>query len=528
MIKSLKEEISKALPKSDMPQADLEKFLMSDKLDAQLVKFNVISHATPHGLAEFAQQGQEQESLVDKLLADTALMKQMVVADGAAGRCYGQAMKIYTDIQKVSTNAKDGVLQRFSVAVSIEHAASGGQSNPKDQTNPPINSGPVKRYLHFEKAYLDGELDPGFKDMTVWDYRNVCNGEEPDEMLAWGREMLQNYNPDHVRNPDYRWRYVESVKTDVKYGSKDQQNDIPSLHGCQNIINTGGVCGRRAGFGRYILRCFGIPTLARPQVGHASLVHWTPKGWVICLGATWGFGKVRGVPDTEFLAITQLRMSGDAYLQVLRAQWISAALGESGAAPNNFWNVMAGNRQHAIIEKAKAETLAAVGTDIGEANESKVKDVLKTVTMTEEDKKTVVAQDGTVTIPAVACSSPTTNTEKIRFMKSYKSGSGMQLHYCRLGQKPETFEYTFDAPAAGKYLLSALVVTLSPDQHLLVSANDAKETVDITAPYTIGKWGKTPSVEVSLVKGKNMLRFARGGENIKGLTIKDFTLTPVK
>jgi len=71
------------------------------------------------------------------------------------------------------------------------------------------------------------------------------------------------------------------------------------------------------------------------------------------------------------------------------------------------------------------------------------------------------------------------------------------------------------------------VVTVSPDQHLLVAANDAKEPVDIAAPYTVGKWEQTPPVDVSLVKGKNVLRFTRN-EPIKGVTIKEFILTPVK
>jgi len=218
-------------------------------------------------------------------------------------------------------------------------------------------------------------------------------------------------------------------------------------------------------------------------------------------------------------------MTGDAYLQVLRAQWIGAALADKGAATSTFWNGVAGNRQQSIIEKAKAATIAAVGTDIGEANESKEKEVVKTAAVSESDRAITAGPDGVITIPAVACSSPTNSTAKIRFMKSHLGG--MQLHYGRLGE-PETFEYTFDAPAAGKYALSARVVTVSPDQHLLVAANDANEPVDITAPYTLGKWDKTLPVEVSLVKGSNVLRFSRNGENIKGLTIKDFTLTPVK
>jgi hypothetical protein len=508
--------------------AELEKFLASDGLDAKLVKCTVLAEATPAGLAGFAQQGNEQEALVDKLLADAGLMKQMLAADGAAGGRYGQAMKIYSDIQKASARAKDGILQRFALGTSLEHAVPVGQRNAEAQTDAPTIVDPVKRYLHYEKAFLAGELDPGFKKLSAWDCRFVGNGDEPDEMLAWGREMLRNYNPAQISTSDYRWRYVEAVKTDVKYGSQDQKNDLPTLGFYQNIINTGGVCGRRAFFGRFILRCFGMPTLARPQPGHATLVHWTPAGWVINLGASWGWGTVEGNFDTDFLAMTQARMVETAYPEVQRAQWAGAALGEEkaagfGSAATGFWNGVALYRQRAIVEKAKAVTLAAVGTDIGEANESKEKEIINAVTVSEADREIVVGQDGAITIPAVACSKPTHSTGKIRFMKS--DLGGMQMHYGRLGNA-EGFEYTFDAPAAGKYALSARVVTVSPDQHLLVAANDARESVDIATPYTLGKWQQTQAVEVSLVKGENVLRFTRI-DPVKGLTIKDFTLKPV-
>ncbi len=438
-------------------------------------------------------------------------------------------MQIYNEIQKASSRAKDGILTRFALGTSLEQAVPVAQRNADDVTNGPATVDPVKRYLHYEKAFLAGELDPGFKDLSTWDCRYVGNGDEPDDVLTWGREMLHNYNPDQIHTSDYRWRYVESVKTDVKYGSQDQKNDLPSLGFYQNIINTGGVCGRRAFFGRFILRCFGVPTLARPQPGHATLVHWTPAGWVINLGASWGWGAVEGAADTDFLAMTQARRVEAAYPEVQRAQWVGTALGEakvSGfiAEATGFWNGVALYRQRAIVEESKAVTLAAVGTDIGEANVSKEKDVVTAVTVSEEDRKITVDQDGVLTIPAVACSKPTNSTAKIRFMKS--SLGGLQLHYKRIGA-PETFEYTFDAPAAGKYALSARVVTVSPDQHLLVTANDAKEPVDIAAPYTIGKWGQTQPVEITLAKGKNVMLCSRV-ETAKGMSIKDFTLKPLK
>ena len=528
-----KEALTQALTNAQAPATavltQLEKFLASDALDAKLVKCVVLTGATPRGLAEFAQQGKAQEALVDKLLADADLMKQMVAADGASGGRYGQAMQIYTDIQSASPQAKEGVLQRLALGTALEHAVPVPQRNPEAQTDAPATVDPVKRFQHFEKAFLDGELDPRFKDLGVWEYRNAVNGEEPDWTLAWGREMLRNYRPDQIATPDDRWRYVESVKTVVKYGSLDQKNDLPALQFYQNIVATGGVCGRRAFFGRFILRCFGMPTVARPQPGHATLVHWTPAGWVINLGAGWGWGTIEGNLDTDFLAMTQARKVAVAFPEVQRAQWVGAALGEVkaagfGAPASGFWNGVALYRQRAIIDKAKAVTLAAVGTDIGEANESKEKEVVKAVTVTAADKQIVVSQAGVITIPAVACSSPTANTGKLRFMKSYLGG--LQLHYNRLGNA-EPFEYTFDAPAAGKFALSVRVVTVSPDQHLLVAANAAKEPVDISVPYTIGKWAQTPPVEVSLVKGTNVLHFTRS-EPVRGLTLKELTLTPVK
>jgi hypothetical protein len=511
---------------------DLESFLSSDKLDAQLAKYVVLFEASPRGLAEFAQRGKAEEQLVERLLADADLMLQMVVADGAKNGKYGRAMDIYTAIQKASTKAAGGVLQRLAVAISLEHAVPVSQRNPEAQPNAPATVNPVNRHLHFEKAFLRGELDPGFEGRSVWDLRMVVNGNEPDETLAWGREMLRNYRPDHISTPDYRWRYVAVVRTDIKYGSQDNQYDKPELQFFQNILMNGGVCGRRAFFGRFMLRAFGVPTTARPQRGHASLAHWTPDGWVVCLGGGWGAGWAGGPynSDLNFLATTQARNTGEPYLQVKRAQWIGDVMGERrtlgliGGDPA-FWNGVALYTQRRIIEDARAKTLAAVGQDIGEANESKEKEAMEAATVTEEDRKIVVGAGGVITIPAAACSKPTNSTAKIVFMQS--NLGGMQLHYNRLGN-PEEFKYTFDAPAAGKYALTARVVTPSWKQRLLLTVNDAQKPIDIALPHTVGMWDKTQPVELTLVKGQNVLRFSREHQGLKGVTIKDFTLQPLE
>ena len=197
--------------------------------------------------------------------------------------------------------------------------------------------------------------------------------------------MLRNYRPDLAANPDYNWRYVQAVATDVKFGSGDVKFDRPELQSYQNIIMNGGVCGRRAFFGRFILRAFGIPTTARPQSGHGALVHWTPKGWVPCLGGGWGSGWTDAYKsDLDFLATTQARENKDAFLQVKRAQWLGDVAGETpvygvGAGVPGFWYGVSLYTQRDMIEKAKVKALAAVGTNLGESNETGEKPANETV-----------------------------------------------------------------------------------------------------------------------------------------------------
>jgi len=422
--------------------AGLDQFLTSDTLDAVFARYVVLHEATPRGLAEFAQQGRAQLLLVEELLGNSALMKQMLVADGAKaprkGKShgpsqYGPAMKIYTDIQKTSDQAAAGVLQRLALAISLEHAVPIQQANPEAAAEAPATVDPVKRYLHYEKAFLAGELDPMFGQLTAWDLRMVVNGDEPDAVLAWGREMLRNYRPDHIYNENFGWRYVNIVGSDVKYGSQDVKYDRPELQKYQNILMNGGVCGRRAFFGRFILRSFGVPTTARPSRGHAALAHWTPKGWVVNLGGGWGAGWTSTVyrNDRDFLATTQARANPEAFLKVKRAQWAGDVLGEKRSYGEHekdkpaFWNDVSLKTQREIIKASKAVTLAALGEDIGEANEPTVAQKIIASPVTAADKKITTGANGVITVPAAAYSKPKGNTRDVTAMKSF--GGGLQV-----------------------------------------------------------------------------------------------------
>ena len=505
--------------------AELAPFLSNDKLDAKLVKCTVLAAATPNGLAAFAQQGREQEALVDKLLADEKLMQEMLVAGGASSGKYGRAMQIFAAIRQASPKASEGMLHRLALATSLEHATPIKQSNAADQTNAPVTVDPVKRYQHYEKAYLAGELDPAFKSFSAWEYRMVVECDAPDQILAWGREMLQTYRPDHITNSNYGWRYSAAVKTEVPYGSQNVKDDLPSLHSYQNIPKDGGVCGRRAFFGRFVLRSFGIPVWGVTQHAHAALSHWTPKGWVVNLGAgfehSWWDKDEAPRSGSDFLLETQARENAQDYLKVLRAQWVSRVIGEQAyndrmKVPGGFWSSTA--HYEAVVLAAHAVALGPLGQELAEANEPQEKRTAEQAPAKPSDQQVVASRGGSITIPAVAHGKSTGSGAP---MKSFSGG--LQLH-CDGGFKTQ---YVFEAPQAGKYALTARVSTLQEGQKFLFAANDAKQPVELAVPYTIGIWKQTQPVEISLVRGQNILNFELL-QGSRGVTIKDFALTAAK
>jgi hypothetical protein len=493
--------------------------LASDRLDKKLVRCAVLANATPRGLAEFAQQGKEQQELVDKLLADDGLMLRMLEAGGAKGGNYGRAMQIYTGIQKASQRAGSGILGRLALGTSLELAEV--KSTEAEGGTTPID--PIKRYLSYEKAFLNGELDPAFKDMTVWECRMITNAPETDEELVWGREMLRNYRPDIVFEPDYKWRYSKIVRTDVPYKDPVWEPDAPTTK-MQQLVNGGGKCGPRAWFGRFALRCFGIPVWGVKQKGHAALSHWTPEGWTINFGAHWRTNWWEDRGGEDFLLESQAREHPADYAKVLRAQWIGDALGEKKtdgrrSGIGGLWNVIALNQKRSIVATAKPREVALAGEDLAESNvSSKAEFVMKTE-IRPDDRKISVGRDGVITIPAASCSKPVNNTANIQFMKSFSGG--MQLHV----REGEAFEYVVEAPTAGRYVLTAKVVSIHKDQQLSLTSDGLKTPLEIPIPYTLGKWEDTKPLAIELVKGRNVLRFSRKAPN-SGVTVKQFTLRP--
>ena len=82
---------------------------------------------------------------------------------------------------------------------------------------------------------------------------------------------------------------------------------------------------------------------------------------------------------------------------------------------------------------------------------------------------------------SVACTSPKNNNGKVTFLRSWDEG--MQIHYQRLGERPEILRYSIEAPKAGKYEVSTLVTTVSTGMNAIFRVN-RRELVDVKLPYS--------------------------------------------
>ncbi len=140
------------------------------------------------------------------------------------------------------------------------------------------------------------------------------------------------------------------------------------------------------------------------------------------------------------------------------------------------------------------------------------------------DKKIITDESGLITVPAAACSKPNSSTERITFMQSW--GGGTQIHYQRLGSRPEIIRYTIEVPAAGKYQLTTTVATVSDKQSVIVRLN-RRTLLNVMLPYTKGMWEQSKPETIELREGRNSIMLTFRAPN-RGVSIKGFQLKPVK
>lgn len=534
---------AKALENARPLISDLAQLLEVDALDGKLMKGSILRRGTPAGLAEFAQQSDEHKALLDKLFADEPLMKQVLTSGGANGAEYGEAMQVYTAILEASERArKPGILQRLALGTALHQPwldeNNKGSVNGIVFTDHRTPDGQVARFLHYEKAFLAEELDPQFKDFNAWECRFITNDPYTNEELTWVRSMLRQFRPDHITNPDQKWRYTRVVKSDLPYCSTRHDDSLGMPQ--QQALALGGICGRRAFFGRFVTRAFGIPARRSTQTGHAAMNRWTPGGWVVNFGAWWSMNWCGPQGGLDFYLDSRAREFEEDYLQVLRGQWIGDALGQEDVSlrqygrGGGFWDGLAFYIKRAVVEDANLEQeaadaeLAALSAEearlLGESDEVLGDGEIREIEIPEEDKKIIIAEDGTMTVPAVACTGPRNNTDKVAFLDSWDGG--MQIHYQRLGKRPELLKYSLEVPSAGKYEMTMKVCTVSKPAPVIARLN-RRTLVNKTLPYTKGGWQRTQAEVIELREGRNTIQLTFRAPN-RGVSIKDFELKPVQ
>ena len=504
---------------------NVDVFLADDKHYANLAKFAFLSHATPNRLAGFAQQGEAERALIDKLLNDDKLVVQAMTMGGASGGNYGQAMRNYTAIQKASKRSHEGFFQAWALAVSLQYTG-----DTYVYPDVPAAESLVNYYLNYLKAYDDGILDPAFSELggTGWNYRFVFPDSYTLEDIDWIRKVLRNYRPDHTRL-EYRWRYCRIVRSDIPYTSGVDRSGMPAdLSNIQKFFLEGGICGPRAFVGQISGYAFGIPSRRAPSPGHGAMAHWTPDGWTTVLGPHFYFCKhINGMPPMDFLLESQAQQDPREYKQALMCEWLGKALAEDAprdyGSSGGFWRLLGFYKRQAIVEDQQIKDIGATGEELAESNVSSEKKEVEQIEISEEFKKITVAGDGTITIPVAACRSPK-NGEKIKFMESIDGG--MQVHYGLAGRRPELLSYTLDIPKAGKYEFSGHVCSVTMNQEFLLRIN-RRTLVDVNIPYTKADWMDTKPVELELKEGRDRISFTQKAPN-KGLSIKGFKLKPVK
>lgn len=493
----------------------LNKDLVDAKLDDALMPCTILYRATPKALAGFASQSESKKALIDQLLAnENRTMADMLAAGGAKKGQYGNAMQIYTTLcQQSESLPHSSVLQRLALGVALQLA------EPMSEFDlPDVQVDPQMRYLHYEQAYLLGELDPIFSKLSAWELRYCIDSDAPNEQLGWGREMLRNYRPDLMQLDNEQWRYCMAVRTEVAY-KRPEWTSEPRTY--QQIISGGGQCGPRARFGRFICKSFGIPTWGVRQPGHAAMTRYSTTGWVVRLGAAWPFCTWEGRWGPDFLLETEARKSTD-YATVDRLEWVANALGEPDldamkgiVNPDQLW------RSLALMQKKR---LAANTSNriVGRNEHAVLTPVERLASKLALKKETVLRlSDDRIIVPATACSDPKASSDKVMFVPSFLGGS--QLHLREDGK----VEYTLTGLKGGSYQMELRVVTVHlKQQRLMLSIGDSTKPIQaIEVPYTVGEWSSTKPVKVELSEGTNLLRFTRSTPS-NGLTVKDFTLTP--
>ena len=209
----------------------------------------------------------------------------------------GGALDIWKKIYDADPDSRQGLYLKLAMATALNPPGTGcrGSGQPEKPEEP------LSRYLHFKTAHKNRELMPSFDRLAVWELRHVTCSMASNADLAWGREMLNTWNPDFRKN--------ELV---VDTTSQVWRRNSPISHGnsYRNVMAGGGKCGPRSSWSVFICQAFGIPATGVGQPAHACVAFRKPDGvWSTAYGRSWAASKLLGMSGDEFVQGTVLGLA---------------------------------------------------------------------------------------------------------------------------------------------------------------------------------------------------------------------------
>lgn len=474
--------------------AKIQHFLSPSYDDKDLLLWIILHSGNPKRLAQWIAESNERTDPMERLLNDPELQRQFLEAGGAVKGNYGRCMEIYEALENQSND--NPLMRRMVTAIALSHADGICEFKTQNVLDP------TSRYLHYEQAYLLGELDPNFSSFSTWELRHVVDNDATDDVIGWGRQSLMNYRPDICIGEEEGsvWQYCRIVRTDVGYRNPDWWSQPVTY---EQILSGGGKCGPRAWYGRFICKSFGIPTWGCRQPGHAAMARWTKDGWMTCLGAGFPYSWWENTKGNDFYLETQARAavpSDRTYMeQVLRLEWFAlfkkenyALVADGVPDPSAPYFSLSMLNRKLLCENNQKRKREIDREVVSKLSLIRAADVLK-----EEIRLTGESQ---YIIPAVECSSPEKPTKDVLFLKSFLGGQQLYI------QGTAVITYTLGAflipQKPTPYKLSCLVSTVhrgeKPLKVVVSSGKSSQVEYDLEMPYTKGMWTETEPILIDL------------------------------
>ena len=299
------------------------KSLLKDAAFAKaLAQRQLIAKLGAGQIGAFAKADRKNRTFLAWLMRDTSAMDLYLLGATPAPFSQRQAntwklstapLNTWRDIYFADPDSSKGICLKLAIAVSL--SPPGTDDRGVGQAEKPAR--PLDRYKHFKEAHKNGELFPSFDNLTVWEYRYVVRSNASDADLAWGREMVNTWQPAYRIGE----KVVDTTRDVWRRGSP-----WPYKNGYRSVMEGGGKCGPRSSWAVFICQAFGIPAVGVRQPGHVCVCYKSLDGWKVAYGKSLQVSKIQGQSGPDWVAGAEARSRATQFSQVEHLRWLASAL----------------------------------------------------------------------------------------------------------------------------------------------------------------------------------------------------------